>query len=191
MQTTRENADKMRLKRSGLHHRIRRANENVTVAFASSEFTKSASTARAALTLFAAQCTCMTLALIFKSRVNVDRLCECARWSSSSHILHAPINCEKSHMVSPLAHLMQSPTSRAYILYHLKIGMRTPLRFIRVLHVSSLSSFHTSYLGVSGVCGAHSTARMALYWKSQFNNNQNVFLSSFYIHFFSSSVSSS
>lgn len=44
---------------------------------------------------------------------------------SQIHRHRIPINCEKSHTVSPLAHFMQSPSSRAYILYHLKIDIQT------------------------------------------------------------------
>lgn len=105
--------------------------------------------------------------------------------SSSTSCVSAPINCEKSHMVSPLAHLMQSPTSRAYILYHLKIGMRTLLPSfvaspLHLLHVSSLSSFHTSYRGVSGLWrGAFDSTYGALLQKANL-----IIIRKFFFHLF-------
>lgn len=89
--------------------------------------------------------------LLFGSRSSV-RLPACLL---QIHRRRIPINCEKSHMVGPLAHFMQSPSSRAhtFISYHLKIGMQTLgfilgcfafLRLLRfVLHVPShFASFH-------------------------------------------------
>lgn len=174
----------------------------------SSGFAVNASTLHEQCSLFDARCICicafdvssLIFFLLFLFSFIIHSLIDFISFSSSSSCSprlsatcllacrfiaprRIPINCEKSHMVSPLAHFMQSPSSRAYILYHLKIGMQTLGRSL--FHVSrvacpiAVDSRRSHFITRVCLWRALSRARMALYWKANL-----IIIRKFFFHLF-------